>query len=476
MERRDQLEEFVKNQLSHYEELPSDGMWRRIEGLIPMPKQGAKPGWFWGLLAAVLILGGIVVWHLYSVHQWREKVEKQEVAIEELRGELDALQLEVASQQKSSEKSFIPSQQATTENSDLAKASDKLAIRPTTTLQIPPSSTAFQQKTTEADKIVEVQPPSSLNTNPLDLSTEGEVGVEDSQDSWLGLESLNGIETFLESKDQPLDLDFEPLALSPAKARRWSVGAWMEGTNFHDNPLNALWRRARRAEDSSGDTPSFYANNPSSTKTVGFFVDFDLNRRWSIRTGLGFKDQRRPLGGDFVFEYTLEDSQMNALGHSVSPYNYYDESHNISIRTIIANELSNEPNGLEPGELFEMDFEAYQQTSYVSFPLWISYRMGQGRLKYHMRTGLVWNDLIGNSSKIRYLSFSFSQLYYQGHAINDGTIQVGYLDVGLGYGLEYALSPKLGFYFDGVMYKSVTPIFDRQPFSLGMGSGLRYQF
>ncbi len=474
MERRDQLEEFVRNQLSHYEELPSDGLWRRIEGLIPMPKQGAKPRWFWGLLTAILVLGGIVVWHLYSVHQWKDKVEKQEVALEELRDELDALQLEIASQQKSSGKILVPSQQAGAKSQDLEMTSKDPVVRLSTSQQKPSSSTVFQQKTNENDKIVEVQPPSSLNTNLQNSSAEGEIEIGKPQNSWLALEPIHEKKSFIEIEDEPVD--FKPLTLSPLRARRWAVGAWMEGTNFHDNPLKALWRKARRAEDSSGDTPSFYANNPSSTKTVGFFIDFDLNRRWSIRTGLGFKDQRRPLGGDFVFEYTLEDSQMNALGHSVSPYNYYDESHNISIRTIIANELSNEPNGLEPGELFEMDFEAYQQTSYVSFPLWISYRMGQGRLKYHMRTGLVWNDLIGNSSKIRYLSFSFSQLYYQGHAINDGAIQVGYLDVGLGYGLEYALSPKLGFYFDGVMYKSVTPIFDRQPFSMGMGTGLRYQF
>lgn len=474
MERRDQLEEFVKNQLSHYEELPSDGLWRRIEGLIPMPKRGTKPTWFWGLLGAVLILGGLVVWHLYSIHQWKVKVEKQGVAIQELRGELDALQLEISSQQATTRGKVTPIQQAKEQKQDLVPSSERPVLGSSTTISNSTSVMATQQKISEHSKIVEEQPPSPLTTNAIAASTEEGIESKEAEYSWLGVEPIQEKRHFLQINDQPLEL--QPLDLSPIKPSRWSVGAWAEGTNFHDNPLKALWKRARRSEDSSGNTPSFYANNPSSTKTVGFFIDFDLNRRWSIRTGLGYKDQRRPLGGDFVFEYTLEDSQMNALGHSVSPYNYYDESHNISIRTIIANELSNEPNGLEPGELFEMDFAAYQQTLYVSFPLWISYRMGQGRLSYHMRTGLVWNDLIGNSSKIRYLSFSFSQLYYQGHAINDGTIQVGYLDVGLGYGLEYALNPKLGLYFDGVMYKSVTPIFDRQPFSLGMGGGLRYQF
>lgn len=474
MERRDQLEEFVKNQLSHYEELPSDGLWRRIEGLIPMPRRVAKPGWFWGLLTAILVLGGIVGWHIYSIHQWKEKAENQEEAIEELRAELDALQLEVANRQSSAGSGLTSKQQAPAENRDLPITTDKIKVSPSTSLQKASASTVFQQQIAEHAKVIQAQPLSPLNTNVLETSAEEETEAMSSRSTWQALEPIQEQASFLPMKDSPLDL--KPLGIAPSKPHRWSIGAWMEGTNFHDNPVNALWRRARRAEDSSGDTPSFYANNPSSTKTVGFFIDFDLNRRWSIRTGLGYKDQRRPLGGDFIFEYTLEDSQMNALGHSVSPYNYYDESHNISIRTIIANELSNEPNGLEPGELFEMDFAAYQHTSYVSLPLWISYRMGQGRLKYHMRTGLVWNDLISNSSKIRYLSFSFSQLYYQGHAINDGTIQVGYLDVGLGYGLEYALNPKLGLYFDGVMYKSVTPIFDRQPFSLGMGGGLRYQF
>lgn len=473
MERRDQLEEFVQKQLSHYEEPPSDGLWGRIEGLIPpMPKRGTKPPWLWGLLGALLILGGIIVWHFYSVHQWKEKVEEQEMAIQQLWEELETLKSDViihattAEQQASKVEALFENRTAEATETDPSLTSGSS--------HQDASSSALQQKETENTNVIEVKPLTPLVTNVLPNPVQAENELALPTMNWQLLEPIKEKRTLLVAEDSPQIL--EPIKIVPTRRYRWAIGAWMEGTNFHDNPLNALWKRARRSEDVSGDTPSFYANNPSSTNTVGFFLDFDLNRRWSIRTGLGYKDQRRPLGGDFVFAYTLEDSQMNALGHSASPYSYYDESHNISIRTIIANELSNEPNGLEPGELFEMDFAAYQQTSYVSFPLWLSYQMGHGRLKYHMRTGLVWNDLISNSSKIRYLSFSFSQLYYQGHAINDGTIQVGYLDVGLGYGLEYALSPKLGLYFDGVMYKSVTPIFDRQPFSLGMGGGLNYQF
>lgn len=469
MERRDQLEEFVKNQLSHYEEQPSDGLWKRIEGLIPIPKPAAKPPWFWGLLGALLVLGGIVIWHFYSVKQWKEKVEKQEIAIQELWKELENLQVDVSMQKLAIDAQVSSSIKEIPVNQTVASASPAQRIDP-------PFSTLLQREVVKAPNYIEGDQTKPLTSLTSNIERDSTQVLDEAAFPQVLVPALTPIESKLsltEFQDPPLD--FQVLELSPTRKPRWSVGAWMEGTNFHDNPLNALWRRTGRAEDASGDTPSFYANNPSSTKTVGFFLDFDLNRRWSIRTGLGIKDQRRPLGGDFVFAYTLEDSQMNALGHSASPYNYYDESHNISIRTIIANELSNEPNGLEPGELFEMDFAAYQQTLYVSFPLWLSYRMGNGRFKYHLRTGVVWNDLIGNSSKIRYLSFSFSQLYYQGHAINDGTIQVGYLDVGLGYGLEFALSPKLGVYLDGVMYKSVTPIFDRQPFSLGMGGGLRYQ-
>ncbi len=470
MERRDQLEEFVKNQLSHYEELPSEGLWGRIEGLIPVPERKTKPLWLWGLLGVMFILSSITVWHLYSVHQWKEKVEEQEIAIQKLWTELEALQTDVVAsettaEQMISKKEEVHLQYHQTEQEETPVLTSSNNIFSSTTL--PEQETAnTKQAKAEITKL--------FNSQTLEVASQSKLENFQPKPNWQLLQPIEEKKGTPNFQHQPPT--FKPLEIKPIKSHKWSIGAWMESTNFHDNPLNALWRRARRSEDAGGDTPSFYANNPSSTKTVGFFLDFDLNRRWSIRTGLGYKDQRRPLGGDFVFAYTLEDSQMNALGHSASPYSYYDESHKISIRTIIANELSNEPNGLEPGELFEMDFAAYQHTSYVSFPLWLSYRMGHGRLKYHLRTGLVWNDLISNSSKIRYLSFSFSQLYYQGHAINDGSIQVGYLDVGLGYGLAYALSPKLGLYLDGVMYKSVTPIFDRHPFSLGMGGGLSYQF
>lgn len=41
-----------------------------------MFKQGVKLRWFWGFLIVILVFGGIVVWYLYSVYQWKDKVEK----------------------------------------------------------------------------------------------------------------------------------------------------------------------------------------------------------------------------------------------------------------------------------------------------------------------------------------------------------------------------------------------------------------
>jgi|GEM_PF-1952023 len=473
MERRDQLEEFVKNQLSSYEELPSDGLWKRIEGVIPMRAKGAKPPWVWWFCGALVVLSGLLFWHFHSVEQWKGKVQQQEVAIQQLWEEIEALQLETVARNQwegtSSPSNIVAEKSIQAERSSegLLEGSKTPLFNHAVRKDIP---TKELQKNVETNALPPIKKPtSSLPTRQKTETTT--ISPVTLPASLLPVQATLAVQAQENARG-----DFEALKITSTKQPRWSVGAWFEGANFHDNPIRALWKRARRSENASGDTPTFYANNPSSTKTVGLFLDFDLNRRWSIRTGLGYKDQRRPLGGDFEFTYSLDNSQMNALGHSVRPYRYYDESHNISISTIIANALSNGSGELEPGEVFEMDFAAYQQTRYVSIPLWLTYRMGQGRLKYHLRTGVTWNDLIGNSSKIRYLSLSFSQLYYQGHAISDGAIQVGYLDVGFGYGLEYGLMPHLGLYMDGVMYKSITPIFDRQPFSLGLGGGIRYQF
>jgi len=469
MKRSDQLEQFVKNQLAGYEETPCTSLWERIEGAIPMPERKQRKNWlFWALLV-FLLASGFVGWHFYSMSQWKARLAQQEGTIQSLWGEIDNLQEQLV------------------QNTDTS---------PVLTAEVPSTSTVANKEriVTEVDGLKMGRGESVAMENEVMLSTFDPGPLADPMtipqinvlQTPTVLPSINGtalshLPQKIASIPSPLLLHTNATAfsalpkLSP-KNSRWSVGTWLEGTNFHDNPISALWNTRSRREIAVGNSPSFYINNPSSTKTFGLFIDYKLGKRWSIRSGVGYKQQRRPLGGDFVFAYTLDNSQMNALGHSVSPYNYYDESYNISISTVIANALSNGPDGLEPGELFEMDFDVYQQTLYVSAPLWLTYQMGGARLRYHMRAGLVWNGLIEASSKVRYLSFSFSQLYYQGHAINDGSVQVGYLDAGLGYGINYRLGRHFSLYADGLMYKSVTPIFDRQPFSLGFGAGLKYDF
>lgn len=469
MKRSDQLEQFVKNQLADYEETPCTSLWERIEGAIPMPERKQRKVWlFWALLA-FLLMSGIVGWHFYSMTQWKVRLAQQEGTIQMLSGEIAELQEQLG------------------QNNDTA---------PVLAVQVPSTSTVVNKEhlIAEVDVLTigrgeavavenEAMPPASDLDPPTDAIASPEISslqtltVSPARNST----ATSHLPPSISSISPPLlerktTTAFSALPILSPQNSRWSVGTWLEGTNFHDDPINALWNTRSRREIAVGNSPSFYINNPSSTKTFGLFIDYKLGKRWSVRSGVGYKEQRRPLGGDFVFAYTLDNSQMNALGHSVSPYNYYDESYNISISTVIANALSNGPDGLEPGELFEMDFDVYQQTLYVSVPLWLTYQMGGQRLSYHMRAGLVWNGLIEASSKVRYLSFSFSQLYYQGHAINDGSVQVGYLDAGLGYGIDYRFGKHFSLYADGLMYKSVTPIFDRQPFSLGFGTGLKYDF
>lgn len=465
MKRSDKLEQFVRNQLANYEEVPRTSLWERIEGAIPMPERKQRKVWiFWGVLA-ILLASGFIGWHFYSITQWKTKLAQQEGTIQTLWEEIEGLQEKLdQSVDTSLALAAEPPARSDVEEKKVVREVDHLA-------EVKSSTTVAKAKIVKpnpdqpADDIV------ALETKPLQSLAvpSGRNTILTSIPQTIASVSLPALKYEARNDFQALPIRHRPLS-------RWSVGTWLEATNFHDNPISALWNRRSRREISVGNSPSFYINNPSSTKTFGLFVDYALGKRWSIRSGLGYKQQRRPLGGDFVFAYTLDNSQMNALGHSVSPYNYYDESYNISISTVIANALSNGPDGLEPGELFEMDFDVYQQTLYVSVPLWLTYKMGGQRLKYHMRAGLVWNGLLEASSKVRYLSFSFSQLYYQGHAINDGSVQVGYLDAGLGYGLDYKLGKHFSMYIDGLMYKSVTPIFDRQPFSLGFGTGLKYEF
>lgn len=471
MKRSDQLEQFVKNQLADYEEAPCTSLWERIEGAIPMPERKQRKFWLLWALLAVLLVSGFVGWHFYSMAQWKARLAQQEGTIQTLWSEIEGLQEQLVQKQEINTSPVLAA-----EVPGVNPIGDKKQVIVEADAVIVSRDEAVGEENEERLLVSDLDPPADPIVSP-GITPLPELRSQPSTNRPIIAhlpEKIPSIVSPLLEREKPTA--FSALPILSRQNSRWSVGTWLEGTNFHDNPISALWNTRSRREIAVGNSPSFYINNPSSTKTFGLFVDYRLGKRWSLRSGLGYKEQRRPLGGDFVFAYTLDNSQMNALGHSVSPYSYYDESYNISISTVIANALSNGPDGLEPGELFEMDFDVYQQTLYVSVPLWLTYQMGGQRLSYHMRAGLVWNGLMEASSKVRYLSFSFSQLYYQGHAINDGSVQVGYLDAGLGYGIDYRLGRHFSLYADGVMYKSVTPIFDRQPFSMGFGAGLKYDF
>ncbi|MEZ5041012.1 MAG: hypothetical protein R2828_14035 [Saprospiraceae bacterium] len=469
MKRRDQLEQFVRKQLEYYEEQPCPNLWKRIELSIPVSPKKHKSAWIWWLVLGSFLLSGLVGWHFQTINHWKNKVAAKEIAISELQQEMECLQqgTQTNSDAVSAEISKNLPHHSERVTTPLNREEDQIKMAPLGSTPILsnvipnhevkaviPLVPAFDDLQpilipSIADKKITV--PEVLGTQVAPIKTRALVPSTN-----LGMIAL-GLKPSL-----------------PQYKKQWSLGIWQEATNFHDDLLAAF--KHRRSQGEQGSPPSFYINNPVGTKTGGLFAELQMSPKWSLRTGIAYKDQRRPLGGDLVFAYTLDNSQMNALGHSTRPYSYYNESYNISISTIIANTLSNGQGALEPGELFEMDFHAYQQTLYLSFPVWLSYHMGKTRLKHHARAGLVWNGLLQSRSKIRYLSFSFSQLYYQGHAINDGTVQVGYLDIGMSYGVEYAINQRFNISIDGLMYKSVTPIFDQRPFALGFGAGLKYQF
>lgn len=464
MKRRDQLEQFVKKQLEYYEEVPCPNLWKQIESAIPVSQQKRKGVWMWWIVLGVFLLSALVGWHFQTINHWKSKVAAQEVAIGELQQEMECLQQGFQTNSDAVSHKVSKNDTRNPERLPQPLNVEKDPIK----MVILGSTPFFSDAVADPEEKGVIQPVHSFDDpQPILIPSTADKKIPGTQVVPIKTRSLV----------PSTNLGMIALGLKPSLPKfkkQWSLGIWQEATNFHDDLLAAF--KSRRSQGEQGSPPSFYINNPVGTKTGGLFAELQMSPKWSLRAGIAYKDQRRPLGGDLVFAYTLDNSQTNALGHSTRPYSYYNESYNISISTIIANTLSNGQGALEPGELFEMDFHAYQQTLYLSFPVWLSYHMGKNRLKHHARAGLVWNGLLQSRSKIRYLSFSFSQLYYQGHAINDGTVQVGYLDIGMSYGVEYAINQHFNISVDGLMYKSVTPIFDQRPFALGFGAGLKYQF
>ena len=213
---------------------------------------------------------------------------------------------------------------------------------------------------------------------------------------------------------------------------------------------------------------------------LGLSAGVQLNKHWSFSTGLGSRNHDLRMRGMVYMTYSTDNVNTDAQGRQTGSYLISPEDNpSINLRSTIVNSLMYDGEDIENGDQFGVDISGTYRLKYHSIPAWIRYEFGGDRLFFNLRGGIQFHNLVGD--EVKNLSASVFDLVSNGSSerlsvdhssVQVETIQDNFIEAGLGFGVNYALSKSIDIGVEPAAYKAITPMFDQKPWSFGMVAGI----
>ena len=178
-----------------------------------------------------------------------------------------------------------------------------------------------------------------------------------------------------------------------------------------------------------------YASN------IGIMAGLQFNRHWSIQTGLGFRNIQAGLKDAFLqFGYSLRDPIVEDDGAITSTF-LINESGLKQAELSITNQLQNDGQDIEVGDLLQTRITVPYALKYFNIPIWLRYQYKKKKIALSIKTGLVYHSLMGEKYGSTLVSISgdhpsVSRLSFKDISINIPSTQNDYLELGIGIGME----------------------------------------
>ena len=458
---KDPLEEFFKKSLEGQNELPSDdgwdapssNVWDRIEADI-QPTAIVRPinYWKWATVAASVVL-------LFFAYQWtsqNQQIEELVTEINENTEQLENVKELLQNKQKELE-STIAEQNTNTVNNHPSIQNEEVAQRDE--LKKSPRSTSFSNENengiggknnsgssnipTRNNENIATQNSGIIplgKTNESDLPKENVIVENSSTYNLDKTNSDNSNEGLIENKSvveinelPNRNFGVESMAINEELEADWDKTVkYISPKGKLDNKFYAgvygsrnLGKRSIVADDSNLSQTRInkiksIQERESWTTGAGLKVGFQINKNWSIESGLQFTKSEITARHRIQKQYNAANETQNTTTGDyenefalllVTPMG--DVESDVTLTRSAMNPISD--------QMLFIQVESNQKISFLGVPILAKYSFGNEAFRVGLKGGLLTNLIVNADVEISAVESPFPNLRHRRHQINNKT-------------------------------------------------------
>ncbi len=463
----DDLEGFFRRRLSNYEEIPRPEMWDKIG--VAIPPKPPVPWWkkpvFWlGLVLAFVLL--LSLWQFRQITAFQKLIHQQQADIEAL--------------QEYQRSGYGPDQLKTHVENPVYKVPGALGIV-MPSVNVPGANIADQP---------EPQKDIALLTTIPEIPAVAEFNSPEKKESIAATD--NARQDFSESAkafNKQRTVDFlshstgstpvppvRPLpgqvTVKPVKGNAGFYFSLNGGTlaTVFNNPLNKS-----RSEVLESNNPGFHLYNTVRDE-ITLLAGIQFNRKWSLETGVGYRNNRLSLFDAQEFNYSGENTiDYDIHGNPIVAYTNNTDQTPV-FRYEIINNLQSQGGDIQEGDPFYLNAFFKYNNRYLSLPLWLKYRIGNRRLHFYAKSGIAWNILTVSNKNLNESSLSDERLSLEKVQIKNDALSETFMEIGFAGGIEYDLGVRTSIGLEALYYHSVGSVLTTKQDAYGLSFAAKYNF
>ena len=505
--KKDQLEKFLKDSLESYAEHPPESVWDDIS--IHLPENSTSSGfyqklswWTSGVAALFLIL------LVYQQFHFGSQIKKLEAKIEGQASKIEADTDLSLNQNESSLHPNIPINKGAIEGEADLGLFDEKNIRHSNESNFstfenfkqqgqasanPPSSTRNQPTVNslnlQKDNIIS-NSKRSQNLSPIkkEVPDSSHRSITKPIASTLNVETFDLLnKTQLELELPTRNLIFEPAirpTIKPLKERKLALEAFfMPGKLSNSLTINLPADIPYKPRELSRRQV-----NASNSVSLGLNLAYKIGARWSIYSGLNFQKTQKEESHQLLFK--RKERMGHTPGRTGTSRDYqYDYNYALNTSSGQVNmqlKMVQTNTDVIPGDeqSFELVVNTEEKSSSWSLPLFLEYKLGNGRIKPFIRGGFLAHFHLKNDFQVKQVSSADKLLKQRSMAVSKGLLKYQAntrLDYFLGMGLAYDLNERWQIQLSSSYLASLTdtnkhPIIFGKTENFGLTTSLKYLF
>jgi hypothetical protein len=279
----------------------------------------------------------------------------------------------------------------------------------------------------------------------------------------------NSLGSPLESAVRPLPVQASIQPVKDMAGFYFSLNGGTLATVFN-NPLNKS-----RSEVLESNSPGFHLYNTVRDE-ITLLAGIQFNKKWSLETGVGYRNNRLSLFDAQEFNYSGENTiDYDIHGNPIVAYTNNTDQTPV-FRYEIINNLQSQGGDIQEGDPFYLNAFFKYNNRYLSLPLWLKYRIGNRRLHLYAKSGIAWNILTVSNKNLNDSNLSDERLSLEKVQIKNDALSETFMEIGFAGGIEYDLGARTSIGLEALYYHSVGSVLTTKQDAYGLSFAAKYHF